>query len=109
MRELMVLRRDFSPYVFRSSFSNSQAGHVFGDWAYKKGYRRLTILTSDYSAGYEHIGSACKVFKDAGGEIVEEIYAPLGTLILPLISPELVPTRPMEWFASWQESIHSML
>jgi branched-chain amino acid transport system substrate-binding protein len=72
--------RDFSPYVFRSSFSNSEAGHAFGDWAYKKGYRRLTILTSDYSAGYEHIGSACKVFKDAGGEIVEEIYAPLGCI-----------------------------
>jgi branched-chain amino acid transport system substrate-binding protein len=72
--------RDFSPYVFRSSFTNSQTGHVFGDWAYKKGYRRLTVLTSDYSAGYEHIGSACKVFKDAGGTIVEEIYAPLGTM-----------------------------
>ena len=71
---------DFSPYIFRSSFSNSEAGHPFGDWAYKKGVRRLTILTSDYSAGYEHIGGACRTFKDAGGEIVDEIYAPLGCI-----------------------------
>ena len=84
--------RDFSPYVFRASFTNSQSGHVFGDWAYKKGHRRLIVLTSDYSAGYEHIGGVAKVFTDAGGVIVDEIYAPIGTMdfapYLSRISPD---------------------
>ncbi len=84
--------RDYSPYVFRSSFSNSQHSHVLGDWLYRKGHRRLIVLTSDYSAGYEHIGGVCRVFTNAGGEIVEEIYTPLGTMdfapYLSRISPD---------------------
>jgi branched-chain amino acid transport system substrate-binding protein len=87
-----LTQRDFSPYVFRSSFSNSQHSHVLGDWLYKKGHRRLIMLTSDYSAGYEHIGGVCRVFTNAGGEIVEEIYTPLGTMdfapYLSRISPD---------------------
>ena len=87
-----LTQRDFSPYVFRASFSNSQHSHVLGDWLYKKGHRRLIVLTSDYSAGYEHIGGVCRTFTIAGGEIVEEIYTPLGTMdfapYLSRISPD---------------------
>ena len=30
-----------SEYVFRSSFSNSQASHPLGEWAYRHGYRKM--------------------------------------------------------------------
>jgi len=48
-----------SEYVFRSSFSNSQASHPLGEWAYRQGYRKMVLLA-------------------AGGQIIQEIYPPLG-------------------------------
>ena len=72
--------RDFSPYFFRTSNAGPQTGHVFGDWLYKQGYKRLIVMSPDYSAGYEYIGGLCRVFTNMGGEIAEEIYWPLGNI-----------------------------
>ena len=71
---------DYSPYVFRSSMSNAQHSHPLGEYLYEKGHRALVVVTSDYSAGYEHVGGVCRTFTGAGGEIIEEIYVPLGTM-----------------------------
>src|SRR3990170_1351572 len=56
-----------TPYVFRSSFSNSQNTHVVGEWAYKKGYRRAVIMGADYGAGWDHAGGFAHTFTQAGG------------------------------------------
>ena len=76
----LLTQTEFTPYIFRTSFTNSQGAHVDGDYLYKTGHRRLMVLASDFSAGYENIGGFCRVFKNAGGEIVEEIYTPVGTI-----------------------------
>jgi branched-chain amino acid transport system substrate-binding protein len=68
-----------SPYVFRSSFSNSDSSHPLGDWAYKQGYRRMVLMAADYGAGYENTGGIARTFTEAGGKIVQEIYSQLGT------------------------------
>ncbi|HWP58107.1 MAG TPA: ABC transporter substrate-binding protein [Candidatus Acidoferrales bacterium] len=68
-----------SPYVFRSSFSNSDSSHPLGDWAYKQGYRRMVLMAADYGAGYENTGGIARTFTEAGGKIVQEIYSALGT------------------------------
>ncbi|HWP34481.1 MAG TPA: ABC transporter substrate-binding protein [Thermodesulfobacteriota bacterium] len=68
-----------SPYVFRTSFSNSDSSHPLGEWAYRQGYRRMVIMAADYGAGYEQIGGVARTFVEAGGRIVQEIYPPLGT------------------------------
>jgi branched-chain amino acid transport system substrate-binding protein len=68
-----------SPYVFRSSFANSDSSHPLGEWAYKNGYRRMVLMSSDYGAGYEHVGGIARTFIEAGGKIIQEIYSPLGT------------------------------
>src|SRR5215813_5518745 len=67
-----------SEYVFRSSFSNSQASHPLGEWAYRQGYRKMVLLASDFAAGHEHIGGVARTFVAAGGQIIQEIYPPLG-------------------------------
>src|SRR5262245_1752819 len=67
-----------SEYVFRSSFSNSQASHPLGEWAYRQGYRKMVLLASDFAAGHEHIGGVARTFVAAGGHIIQEIYPPLG-------------------------------
>jgi branched-chain amino acid transport system substrate-binding protein len=68
-----------SPYVFRSSFANSDSSHPLGEWAYKNGYRRMVLMASDYGAGYEHVGGMARTFIESGGKIIQEIYSPLGT------------------------------
>jgi len=72
--------RDFSPYFFRTTNAATQVPHVFADWLYKQGYRRVILMAPDYSTGYEHLGAFCRVFTAAGGEVVDEIYFPLGTI-----------------------------
>jgi branched-chain amino acid transport system substrate-binding protein len=79
-----------SEYVFRSSFSNSQASHPLGEWAYRQGYRKMVLLASDFAAGHEHIGGVARTFAAAGGQVVQEIYPPLGA---PDFAPYLAQIR----------------
>jgi len=74
-----LTQKQRSPYIFRSAFANSDSSHPLGEWAYKQGYRKAVILAADYSAGYEQIGGFVRTFTEAGGQIVQEIYPPLGT------------------------------
>ena len=69
-----------SPYIFRVSFANGQQDRAGGWYAYaKRGYRKFVIIGSDYAAGHEKADGFKKTFTFMGGEIVEEIYPPLGT------------------------------
>jgi branched-chain amino acid transport system substrate-binding protein len=79
-----------SEYVFRSSFSNSQASHPLGEWAYRHGYRKMVLLASDFAAGHEHIGGVARTFVAAGGQVIQEIYPPLGA---PDFAPYLAQIR----------------
>jgi len=79
-----------SEYVFRSSFSNSQASHPLGEWAYRQGYRKMVLLASDFAAGHEHIGGVARTFVVAGGQVIQEIYPPLGA---PDFAPYLAQIR----------------
>jgi len=79
-----------SEYVFRSSFSNSQASHPLGEWAYRHGYRKMVLLASDFAAGHEHIGGVARTFVGAGGQVIQEIYPPLGA---PDFAPYLAQIR----------------
>ena len=69
-----------SEYIFRASFSNSDGSHPLGEWAYAQGYRRAVILAADYRAGHEQIGGFARTFTESGGQIIQEIYPPLGTV-----------------------------
>jgi branched-chain amino acid transport system substrate-binding protein len=77
-------------YIFRSSFSNSQASHPLGEWAFKQGYRKMVLLASDFAAGHEHIGGVARTFVGAGGQVIQEIYPPLGA---PDFAPYLAQIR----------------
>jgi branched-chain amino acid transport system substrate-binding protein len=69
-----------SPYIFRVSFVNGQQELVAGWYAYHKlGMRRMMLLAPDYSAGHDRASGFKKYFVGSGGQIVGEIYPPLGT------------------------------
>ena len=67
-----------SKYIFRSCFSNSDASHPLGEWAYVRGYRRMVLIGSDHRGGHEQVGGIARTFTKAGGQILQELYPPRG-------------------------------
>jgi branched-chain amino acid transport system substrate-binding protein len=69
-----------SPYIFRVSFANGQQDRA-GGWyaAAKMGVKKYLMIGEDYAAGHEKANGFKETFKYMGGEIVNEIYTPLGT------------------------------
>jgi len=58
-----------------------QRTSTMGHYAYDElGYRKITTLGADYTAGYEYIAGFVKGFTDAGGEIVQQQWFPMDTL-----------------------------
>ena len=69
-----------SPFIFRTSFANGQQDRAGGWYAYTKmGARKVIMIGSDYAAGHEKGDGFKKTFTFMGGEVIEEIYPPLGT------------------------------
>jgi branched-chain amino acid transport system substrate-binding protein len=75
-----LTQADSSPYIFRASFANGQQDRAGGWYAYEKmGVRKVVMIGSDYAAGHEKGAGFKKTFEFMGGQVLEEIYPPLGT------------------------------
>jgi branched-chain amino acid transport system substrate-binding protein len=61
-----------------AGWTASQVTHVLGDWAYDQGYRRVATICFDLQFGYEHCGGFSQVFKDRGGEVIEQLWHGIG-------------------------------
>jgi branched-chain amino acid transport system substrate-binding protein len=68
------------PYVVRTGWTSSQPMHPFGQWACDQGYKRIVAIAADYAFGYETVGGFQKAFEDCGGEIIQKIWPPIGTI-----------------------------
>ena len=69
-----------TPYVFRLTFTASMTGGPGAQWAYRSlKARRASIIASDSVGPIENIMAWARAFEEAGGKVVQEIYAPLGT------------------------------
>jgi branched-chain amino acid transport system substrate-binding protein len=74
-----LTQRQHFNWLVRSGWSSSQPTQPFGEYAYKKlGYKRIATIGMDYAFGYEQVGGFQRGFEDAGGKIVQKIWAPLG-------------------------------
>ncbi|MGH3089325.1 MAG: ABC transporter substrate-binding protein, partial [Rubrobacteraceae bacterium] len=65
--------------VFRTSVSSYQVSYPMGEYLVDEGTESIVVSAADYAAGYEHAGGFMEGFTEAGGEVVDEVYAPLGT------------------------------
>ncbi|WPD18530.1 ABC transporter substrate-binding protein [Thermaerobacter composti] len=75
-----LTQRKRSPYVVRvAGWTSSQTTHPAGEWAYQQGYRRVMTIGNAYAFGYETVGGFARTFTEAGGTIVKQLWAPLGT------------------------------
>jgi branched-chain amino acid transport system substrate-binding protein len=68
-----------SPSIFRVIETTDQANYPMGAWMMRNTrYRKVLLMATDFVAGRDAVLAFAAGFKAAGGEIVKEIYAPLG-------------------------------
>jgi branched-chain amino acid transport system substrate-binding protein len=75
-----LTQRKPAKWVVRTGWTSSQPSHPFGEWVYKTlGYKRVAVIAIDYAFGWEVVGGFQKSFEEAGGQIVQKLWPPLGT------------------------------
>ncbi len=68
-----------SPAIFRVTETTDQSNFPMGGWVVKHTkFRKIIIMSSDFVAGRHSVEAFMAGYRAAGGEIVKEIYAPLG-------------------------------
>jgi branched-chain amino acid transport system substrate-binding protein len=76
--ENLTLQPD--PYVFRITYTGNMTGGPAGTWAYRHlKAKKAAIIASDSVGPLEIILAWARAFEEAGGKVVQEVYAPLGT------------------------------
>jgi len=75
-----LTQRKTSKWVVRLGWTGSQPSHPFGEYAAKTlGYKRVAVFGTDYAFGYEVVGGFQRSFEEAGGQVIQKLWAPLGT------------------------------
>jgi branched-chain amino acid transport system substrate-binding protein len=66
-----------SPFFYSTSWQNDTIHEVMGKHAQDKGYARVVLLVPNYQAGKDSVAGFKRYFE---GEVVDEMYTPLGQL-----------------------------
>lgn len=74
-----LTQREADPHVLRVGYSSSQTNFPAGQWAFDQGHQTAVTICPDYAFGWESCGGFVSAFTEAGGEVVEQIWHPLGT------------------------------
>ncbi|MFH1487736.1 MAG: ABC transporter substrate-binding protein, partial [Pseudomonadota bacterium] len=76
-----LTQRERGTWLVRTGWTSSQPSHPFGEYAAKQlGYKKVATIGFDYAFGWEVIGGFQRTFEDAGGRIIQKLWAPVGTL-----------------------------
>jgi branched-chain amino acid transport system substrate-binding protein len=74
-----LTQRHRSPWLVRTAFAASQLGHPFGPYVYNNlKYKRVVTFGMDFPFAWDVIGGFQRTFEDAGGQVVQKIWVPLG-------------------------------
>jgi branched-chain amino acid transport system substrate-binding protein len=75
-----ITQRKRSAYIVRTGWSSAQPSQPFGKWVYDNlGYRKIAMIGYDFAFGWEVAGGFQRTFEDAGGQVVQKLWPPLGT------------------------------
>ncbi|HEV8307604.1 MAG TPA: ABC transporter substrate-binding protein [Methylomirabilota bacterium] len=75
-----ITQRKRSPYIVRTGWSSAQPSHPFGKWVYDNlGYKKIAMIGYDFAFGWEVAGGFQRTFEEAGGQVVQKLWPPLGT------------------------------
>jgi branched-chain amino acid transport system substrate-binding protein len=84
-----------NPDLFVTSYQNDQVHEVLGKYAQDKGYKSAFLLAPNYQAGKDALAGFKRDFK---GEIVDEVYTPLGQLDFSAELAKIAADRPEAFF-----------
>jgi branched-chain amino acid transport system substrate-binding protein len=74
-----LTRDQGAPSLFRSSYSAEQPQYPSGEYVRGKlGFARVAVVGLDYVAGRAEARGFMEGYRAAGGQVVDEIYVPLG-------------------------------
>ncbi len=85
-----------NPNLFVSSYQNDQVHEVLGKYAQNKGYKRLVLLAPNYQAGKDSLAGFKHSYK---GEVVNEMFTPLGQLDFSAELAQIAAAQPDAVFA----------
>lgn len=75
-----LTQRDASDTIFRLSYTSSQDAMPLGEYACTEaGHETMALVGLDYAFGWEAASGFALAYEDAGCDVVQEVYAPLGT------------------------------
>jgi branched-chain amino acid transport system substrate-binding protein len=74
----LTQRQTFDKTLRVGGWTSSQTSHPLGQFAYDEGYRKVVTICADYAFGHEMCGGFTNTFTDAGGEVVKQLWNPLG-------------------------------
>ncbi len=75
-----LTQRDAADNIFRVSYTSSQDAMPLGEYACTElGYETMALVGLDYSFGWEAASGFAMAYEDAGCDVVQEVYAALGS------------------------------
>jgi branched-chain amino acid transport system substrate-binding protein len=83
-----------APNVFRSSFSNGQAGFATGEAMLKAGHKKVVTATWKYAAGEESVAGFKRSFLKGGGEVIKDITLPFPDVEFQAVLAEIASLKP---------------
>ncbi|PZA07676.1 MULTISPECIES: ABC transporter substrate-binding protein [unclassified Meiothermus] len=96
-----ITRERRSPYIFRTSISAWQQHYPMGPWVARNVGKKAFLLALDYAFGKEATAAFKEGFQQAGGEVVAELYTPLGSTDYSAVISRIASARP--------EVVHAVL
>src|SRR5213596_2504691 len=74
-----LTQRKATQFFVRAASTSSQPTQPFGTYAAKTlGYKKIATIADDFAFGHEVVAGFHQEFEDAGGEIVQKLWPPLG-------------------------------
>src|SRR5882724_4433294 len=74
-----LTQRKATQFFVRAASTSSQPTQPFGTYAAKTlGYTKIATIADDFAFGHEVVAGFHQAFEDAGGEIVQKLWPPLG-------------------------------
>jgi branched-chain amino acid transport system substrate-binding protein len=78
-QDLLIDDKYRSPWLVRTSDSNTMVADPVADWAIKQGYKRASMMSIDNAGGVEATDTFASAFISRGGTIIQEQHPAFGT------------------------------
>lgn len=87
--------------IFRTSFSNGQAGSAVAPAMLQAGHKKVVTATWKYAAGEESVNGFKRSFTKGGGEVIKDITIPFPDVEFQSVLAEISSLKPDAVYVFW--------